>query len=343
MNSEYISNPSYRYGYGFGSLYKYDKKEKKHVMVKKYQENTTALEEKREAILADAYEEDSYAAFVEATKEKLDEWGKLPDLKFVQPRVTAAFECLPSSKSEEHTILRVSIFDAASSPNTLLKDMMKGSASDKFEAITRNFGKEAKTLKGEDKKRHFVNQVNAYLKAGLLKVQGKEVKEINEADLAGDSQLRLVVTAGVETVKEECRKRMSTITYGAAETNVISANVNSNAPAGLFEINLTRANLGHGRTALGAREANIPVEFAPVQLSMKTMGYPFFYIGQEFFVEFNTGTTVDNIYRVVEISHDLGEGSFNTNLKFTPHYAYGQSKSVTNVIADAVKLFDSKS
>ena len=158
----------------------------------------------------------------------------------------------------------------------------------------------------------------------------------------GNDQLRFVVTAGADAVKAACKSRMSVITYGTSDTNVISANVSSNAPPGLFEINLVRANLGHGRTALGARQANIPVEFAPITLSMKTMGYPFFYIGQEFFVEFNTGTTIDNIYRVSKVSHSVNEGNFSTDVNFVPAFAYGQSKTMINIIGDAVNLFESQ-
>ena len=343
INSEYTANPSYRYGYGFGKLYTYDKKEKKHVMVKKYQENTTELNTEKMKILAKAYGVSGYEKTVTDLNKGKTDYSKMPDLKFVQPRVSASFECLPSSKSESHTILRIQVFDAANSGNDLLEDMMKCSSSDKFASITRAFKNADSGPSLKERKKRYVNQINAYLKSELIKVQGSNVKEINESDLEGDSQMRFVVTAGANAVKRECKSRMANILYGAANTNIISANVNSNAPPGLFEINLTRANLGHGRTALGARQANLPVEFAPIQLSIKSMGFPFFYIGQEFFVDFNTGTTVDNVYRLVEVSHELSDGGFSSSVKFSPAHAYGSSKAITSVIADALKLFESKS
>ena len=47
---------------------------------------------------------------------------------------------------------------------------------------------------------------------------------------------------------------------------------------------------------------------------MTLLGCPLFEYGQHFFVDMGTGTTVDNMYYVTGISHNLSPGQFETSL-----------------------------
>ena len=153
-----------------------------------------------------------------------------------------------------------------------------------------------KTVKAESRKKHFTKLIQEL-------VDKKIVKVIEPEPGSPDTQTRYVCQSTPDQIKLLCKQRMATIEYGTATTNVMSANISTSAPSGLFEVNVTRANLGHGRTALGARTANMPVEVAPVQLSMQTMGFPFFYIGQEFFIDFQLSSPLYiSLYRSLNIS-----------------------------------------
>ena len=342
INQKFVGEVAYR-TYGFSHMYKKDPKTKEFNSRKKYDDNSTAFNQDRERVLADAYSRtQDYDKYLKKVKAGTATAKDMPQLTFVQPRLSAHFECLASSTSAEHTILRIQIFDGADTGNDLAEDLMEGTKEDSFTTITRNFASQSRSAKAKFRKALFVTNINELLDKGIITVQGSnKPNEVNEQDFEKPEQLRFEVTSGVETVKKECKSRMASIDYGTANTNVISANVSSNAPAGLFEINLTRANLGTGRSPLGAKEANMPVEFAPITLSIKSMGYPFFYIGQEFFMDFRTGTTVDNIYRVSKVSHQLSEGNFNTSINLIPGSAYGKYKSITNILSDAINLMES--
>ena len=345
VNKEYIGNIAHK-AYGFSKLYKYNSKEKKYETLKKYQKDTDLFNTDRGYRLADAYGQyAAYADYVEKAKQKKNpEFKDLPKFSFRQPRLSAQFECLPHHKDGlSKTILRIHVFDAAASENALYEEVMKNSQADSFEAITGNFAQQIKDSGGKHRKDVYVKQINRLLDAEIIEIEGQASnKSIDDKELGaeGKPQLRFVVKTGADAVKRACMREMSSITYGSATTNIISANVSSNAVGGLFEINVLRSGLGHGRTPLGARDAGLPIELAPVQMSMNTMGFPFFFIGQEFFIDFNTGTTIDNIYQVMSVSHSLSDGAFTTGIKLIPRYAYGKSKAISSMISDAVQTIE---
>jgi hypothetical protein len=71
-------------------------------------------------------------------------------------------------------------------------------------------------------------------------------------------------------------------------------------------------------------ELNIPMRVIPAQLQMTTLGCPLADLYQSFFIDFGTGTTLDNIYSVTQIAHSFSPGKFDTNWTFT--YLDGYSK-----------------
>ncbi len=343
LNLYYIGNAAAR-AYGLTDLYKFDRKKKEVSRLDTFKENNSLFDETQTKTLAMAYGLwDQYSEYIkEGNKgEGAKALKALPDLIFKQPQLGVQVECLPA-KNEDQTILRLHVYDASDSSNDLLDDLMRGTAEDSFETITRGFDISKTTAKGEARKAVYTNMITSLLEKNLITVQGKSTvdpKEI-EGEIKSGKNPRFIVNGSPEAVKQECKDRLATVEYGTATTNIISAGVSSNAVPGLFEVNLSRANLGHGQTALGARHTNMPMELAPVTLNVKTMGYPFFFIGQEFFFEFGTGTTLDNIYLVTKVSHSLSEGNFNTSIKLGHRYAYGRSKTISNIISDAMNIFD---
>ena len=61
------------------------------------------------------------------------------------------------------------------------------------------------------------------------------------------------------------------------------------------------------------------------------------YTGQ-FFVDFQTGTSADNIYTIIGLSHKISEGEFNTTARMAPLDAYGRYDSFMNRIFNARQI-----
>ena len=86
----------------------------------------------------------------------------------------------------------------------------------------------------------------------------------------------------------------------------------------------------------GSAAGGIPLRVIPTQLDINTFGCPLFNINQQFFVDFQTGTTVDNIYLLTHLTHTIKQGKFETHIKMVPLDAYGVYESVTAKI-DQIK------
>jgi hypothetical protein len=67
------------------------------------------------------------------------------------------------------------------------------------------------------------------------------------------------------------------------------------------------------------------------------LGCPFILYGMQFFINFGTGTDLDNVYRVVSLSHTLSPGSFITSITLTPTNQ-GDMKPFRSKLEDAQQV-----
>jgi hypothetical protein len=78
----------------------------------------------------------------------------------------------------------------------------------------------------------------------------------------------------------------------------------------------------------GEQPGGLPMQVIPTQLSLETFGCPLINFAQQFFIDFQTGTTADNIYAVVELEHRITSGEFKTNIRLSPQDAFGTYNSL---------------
>ena len=83
-----------------------------------------------------------------------------------------------------------------------------------------------------------------------------------------------------------------------------------------------------GKRSPGGHDDGLPLRTFPSQLSLDCFGCPMIGFGQQFFVDFGTGTSVDDVYVVTGIDHSLAPGEFKTKLKMTPMQKFGQFQSL---------------
>ena len=94
--------------------------------------------------------------------------------------------------------------------------------------------------------------------------------------------------------------------------------------------------MGAGTTAQGVRDAGVPLQVAPISLSLTTYGCPMINYGQAYFCDFGTGTTVDNVYVVSGIDHSISAGKFETKIKMTQVDAFGKYTSMMSNVSKAL-------
>ena len=128
---------------------------------------------------------------------------------------------------------------------------------------------------------------------------------------------------------------MPSVRYGQEASGIIGASLQSMSDPALTTINMIR-NSGGPEDPVGARQSGLPMRVAPMQLSLDTIGCPLWNFGQQIFVDFGTGTTVDNIYAVVGIDHSMSSGEFKSKVKMVQLDSYGKFESLVDVVNDAM-------
>jgi hypothetical protein len=84
-------------------------------------------------------------------------------------------------------------------------------------------------------------------------------------------------------------------------------------------------------TGLSQQQFNLPMILYPAQLTMNSIGCPLAAMGQHFFIDFGTNTTLDNNYVVTQVSHAFSPGKFETTWQLCYYDGYGRMISNNDI------------
>lgn len=126
-------------------------------------------------------------------------------------------------------------------------------------------------------------------------------------------------------VKDYISSIVPTILVGANGSTITSAQLSTNQDALLSSVQMMKqSGRANQQTPAGAGPGGLPITVIPGQLQMTTLGCPMANLTQKYFVDFNTGTTADNIYCVSKLTHTFTPGKFETSWGFVWADAYGR-------------------
>jgi hypothetical protein len=87
------------------------------------------------------------------------------------------------------------------------------------------------------------------------------------------------------------------------------------------------------------QDRGLPMRMMPFDISLDTIGCPLLAHTQQFFIDFGTNTSIDNIYAVCGVEHKMEPGSFTTSVKMIPITdAYGSYESLLSIIDKATSV-----
>lgn len=134
---------------------------------------------------------------------------------------------------------------------------------------------------------------------------------------------------------EEISKRVPTIIYGANGTTVMQASLQTKSDPRVSTINMIRPV---GQQAVmepnGSAVGNLPVRVIPATMQMSTLGCPLAHPAQLYYIEFGTGTTVDNLYILTHITHTFGPGKFETSWQFGYSDGYARYEAMPTIMSE---------
>ena len=327
VGKEFIHNQAAEL-YGLAALYETDEEGNKKLN-EDFKENPTKLNDEKKKRLEDAY-------------------GAEADLEFKMPRIRFHLEAVPAKETghpegRRATILRIHIYDSTCTPHTALGKLMTAAKSSDLGLLTSAASQAANpptpastSDDAETPVDHagaFYEQLQDALRYGLLEaVPSMSADEAADYDPSTQPNTYFRVKGGFKGLKNFMQTSMPSIIYGSTNSAVLGADLSSMNNPKLASINMMRGGMGGGQSAQGARDAGVPLQAAPVSLSLTTFGCPVISYGQNFFVDFGTGTTIDNVFVVSGIQHQITKGKFETKLKMTQVDAFGKYVSMMNSI-----------
>jgi hypothetical protein len=301
--------------YGFGKLYTRDK------------EGKTAQSDLSKFL---------GASYLSSEKDKILQtvYGPDADTVFKQPLIKMYTECVPhqgtadpEAPGESNTILRLHFVDAQATSYSSFGDLISAKRNNDISALSTAA---ATFNKADPAARDWEKQVKAALDAPEAE---------NLFQLSKDGKY-MFIKGGAAAIKYFVKTSMPHINYGSAASAVLKANIQTMSDSKNATIHMIRAqeagNSDQGTP--GDQDRGLPARMMPMQLSMEVIGCPLINFMQQFFVDFGTGTSVDNIYAVTGVDHIMSPGKFITKLKFAPLDAYGKYESLESNVNKAIAI-----
>lgn len=285
------------------------------------------------------------------TKMTANNIGHHPD--FVPPQVTFDIEAIPSVAAINgpiKTILKIHVYDKACSPNNPYRELLTlgtnnilgtmsaypGTASQASANVAaaqqQDTTQNASVLRENWSSLH--NRVLAAAgpvdQGGIGLITGAPAVTRNGISIP---QHRFV--GGAQQLKQFAMKGIPHIIYGAMGTTIRSATISSMSDAALNTINLQRSLNASPLLPNGQQAGGVPLSVYPVELSMTSLGCPILRYGQEMFIDYNTNTSIDNIYYITGLQHKIEAGTFESTIKFTCVDAFGRYQSLVGQLNTA--------
>lgn len=270
------------------------------------------------------------------------------DGKFVLPKVEVAVEAskllstdgtpLVDERGNTKTLIKIHVYDSSMDPHSTLTDIIMA-AQDKGLGVIADpvakFNAASISGTGESRKSAATEAINAGLAAGVLEAvnikTGDAIK--NNTDGIFDGSVYYRINKSYDEVKRLVSAGMPTIIYGSSASAITSANLTTGGNAGLANVLLQRAFAPPGEAAPDNIDSGVPMQIIPSTLSISTIGCPLFYPMQRFFIDFGTGTSIDNVYYVISTENSIGSGGYKTDVKFAYSAGFATYTSLNQNLA----------
>lgn len=261
---------------------------------------------------------------------------KMPQIDFYVESISEAvgeIDGQDASVNTSKTILRIHVFDRQTTSYDTLQALLASTRDAEIEAINaapRTVSTEEKNLGVEEE-----NERNA--KAILsAAAQTNLIEPIKSEDSSLPTKYR--ITGSPRQLKDFMMKTMPYVIYGAGGTTIKTANLSSIQDSALATVNLLRSFQKSELEPNGENPGGLPMRIIPTELSLNTLGCPLINFAQQFFCDFQTGTTADAIYAVTGLTHRLAPGEFSSDIKLAPLDGWGRYMSLVQRVGQAAEI-----
>jgi len=141
-----------------------------------------------------------------------------------------------------------------------------------------------------------------------------------------------------EIIKRLVSQTIPTIIYGGNASTITNISVQSKQDPLLTSVQMLANKAGRPAVTQpnGGGTFGLPLRVIPGQVSITSLGCPLLRYAQMWFLDMNTGSTIDNRYGITGITHTISPGRFETVMQGTWADAYGSFES-SNTLLSYVK------
>lgn len=268
--------------------------------------------------------------------EKIMKESGIPDGTFIMPQVQMHLECTTgvvtkkgqtSGPAKEKTILRIHLFDAAESAYSTLGELRQAQTSNSLSTL----GDLPVVVNAE-------NRGNAQDQARKVIEKAVSLNLIEKVSASDGGNSTYKMKSSPNKLKEFIKNNMPYMVFGANNSMMESAGLSSMTDKSQETIHMTRVGFSGELSPDGVTKGGLPMRVLGAKIDVPMRGCPIVSFYQDFFVDFETGTTADNQYQVTGISHTIKPGSFSTKLSLHTREAYGKYQSAASKVESAIKI-----
>jgi hypothetical protein len=226
----------------------------------------------------------------------------------------------------QQPVLRVHFFDKRSTPNDealFLLDVGMGTGPKELTSLV--------TTLQQGSSDNFTSILQSASSAGIVNVSSSKGKDT------------YTLNTNNRGLKAFIKRTVPSITYGTPTSMLKSFSVQSIDMQDFETALLIQA--ANGTRVPGNQQLDAPqndMQIYPMSFSATILGCPLIDYAQEFFIDFDTGTSLDNVYVVNGISHKIAPGSFSTDLELKLTRTTGADSAIDSRIRTMLKSIDDK-
>ena len=333
LDTNYVSNPA-NPNYGLAKLYteksalleskkEYEKKHGELSQAEKdsWQQSFASIEQGMESRLREIYGADNLGG----AKPEFN----VPDLKFymeTMPVIVPSDDDNPRGVDDSKTILKLHVFDRSATPYS--KEMFLLSALTDSE-VTAIIDGTASAPSEVDADQQGTPESNI----GDESV-GSRVEEVASDN---DTMYKTVVAnVSATSIKKAIKSSVPSLNFGSQFSSIKSINLSATTQGAVANTMLVSAIMDTDPQV--GTSTPVPMEdikVIPAKIGVVMEGCPLIEYGQQFFLDMDTGTTADNIYGVINLTHNLGPGKFETTFDLN-FQSNGTISSIRSELAKAL-------
>ena len=274
------------------------------------------------------------------SEESIREKYKAATEGFRPPKIQVMFDAIPldptsspsSSAANEATVLRVHIFDNHTGRHATIVNGLKA-GSDTIDLLKQANKAHSTSLRsGEAAKSDPAQATNKFMRD--LEAAGVKLKPIKTGGVIDG----YMMDASFEKLKKVIKRGFPSLTYGADGSVIASARFNSLQSSGYKNTMMKRAGRNTEMTARGTQPNGLPLQIQPADATITMLGCPIIRYAQHFFVDFGTGTSMDDLYFVKTINHKISPGTFTTSLSLANRDGDAAFQSMFNLLNKSIKM-----